>query len=123
MEDLIAQFKKLPDWDLYPMPEVMYTKYKFPVPEPSLDLKASLKRHTAPPPAVYEPTVTLPPAPGGVRQIEVPELKPIDVTGQTADEHPPKTQQESACSTESTEPKTQECIDRHNCDPPDSDAD
>ena len=134
MEDIIAQFKKLPDWELYPMPEIMYTKYQFPIPQPALELNDALKRNTAPPPANYDTPIRLPPAPGGVRTIEVPELKPVEVkvepqplfqtlTGQTYGEHQPETQTPSACSTESNEPKIQENNARHTTSPHDSDAD
>jgi hypothetical protein len=123
MEDIIAQFKKLPDWELYPLPEVLYTKYKFAPPEPSLELKDALKRHISPPPASYEPPMNLPPAPGGVRAVEVPELTPVEVRGQTDGAHQPETQTPSACSTESTETKTQENNARHTTSPHDSDAD
>jgi len=134
MEDIIAQFKRLPDWELYPMPEIMYKKYNFPIPQPSLELRDSLKRYMAPPAATYDTPIHLPPAPGGVRTMEVPELKPMEVkvepqplfqtlTSQIGGEHPLPTQTPSACSTESTETKSQEKTDRHTTSPPDSDAD
>ena len=78
LEELFEEFKKLPDWNLYPMPEVFYKHFNVRKPQPA-DIEEI---------AHYNPPAHLPlgdgkveirePAPGGVRQIELPALLPVE---------------------------------------------
>ena len=76
MEETFAQFKQLPDWDRYPMPEVFYKHFNVKKPKP-LEINEictvgqnSVYTH-------YESFEERGALPGGVR--EIPELPPLDV--------------------------------------------
>lgn len=34
IEELLEEFKKLPDWDRFPLPKWVYEKYNLPIPKP-----------------------------------------------------------------------------------------
>lgn len=88
LEELFEQFKKLPDWDRYPMPEVFYTHFKVKKPQPATINEV----------ASYTPPAHLPlgdgkveirkPAEGGVRQVTFSEPLPVE-TLLIADEQQP----------------------------------
>jgi hypothetical protein len=79
LEETFEQFKQLPDWEKYPMPEVFYDHFKIKKPKPSNSINDAL---------TYTPPLSMPmnkngkvevrePAPGGVR--DLPELPPLPV--------------------------------------------
>lgn len=79
LEETFEQFKQLPDWDKYPMPEVFYEHFKVQKPKPSNSIMDAL---------AYTPPLSMPlnkngkveiiePLPGGVREVE--QLPPLPV--------------------------------------------
>lgn len=98
LEETFEQFKQLPDWNKYPMPEVFYEYFKVPKPKPSNAIMDAL---------VYSPPLSTPlnsngkveirePAPGGVRLLELQQPFPVEVkklneeTNELEDYPPPK---------------------------------
>lgn len=76
LEQLFDEFKKLPDWDRFPMPEIFYTHFGVKKPQPA---NVSELVNYCPPPAIsLGKTEIRKPAEGGVRQIE--ELPPLPVS-------------------------------------------
>ena len=74
---LYQEFKKLPDYQRYPMPEVYYSHFNEKKPKPA-EIQEILN---APNSSVYTPYESFEergPLPGGVR--EVPQLPPMDIT-------------------------------------------
>ena len=74
---LYQEFKKLPDYQRYPMPEVYYSHFNEKKPKPA-EIQEILN---APSNSVYTPYESFEergPLPGGVR--EVPQLPPMDIT-------------------------------------------
>lgn len=108
VEEVFAEFKQLPDWNRFPMPDVFYTYFNVQKPKPA-DIMETLTYQ--PPPSDSQRSVEKrPPAPGGVR--EVPTLEPLTINtefipDETDDEHQQETQTQLEDSTESTVPKTQ----------------
>lgn len=80
-ESYLEQFKKLPDWERFPMPETFYTTFGIPKPKP-LDISAYLRANME---SFMESQfgsgkVELRgPADGGVREVEQPPLQIADV--------------------------------------------
>ena len=110
VEKFLAEFRKLPDWEHYPLPEICYTKYGVPRPKVNNDLQTALMAQLTPPPSQFLGMETREKAPGGVREIQLPELPEViiePVKEKTDDEHPPETQPPSAGAKESTETKSQ----------------
>lgn len=94
LEEAFEEFRKLPDWDRFPMPEVFYEHFKVKKPQPSVSLMESLT-YSAPPHESLNQRgkVEIRPAvEGGVRPMpELLEL-PTEVTlikDETADETKP----------------------------------
>lgn len=82
IEEAFEQFKQLPDWDKYPMPEVFYEHFKVKKPQPAASLMESLT-YQAPPsmPLNKDGKVEIrQPAEGGVREVEVPLPLPVEQT-------------------------------------------
>lgn len=81
IEEVFEQFKQLPDWDKYPMPEVFYDHFKVRKPKPSNGIMDSL---------AYQPPLSLPlnngkveirkPAEGGIREIKDLMVLPVEQT-------------------------------------------
>jgi len=82
LEELLEQFKQLPDWDKYPLPEVFYTKYNLPKPKPSLSLMESLAYQVPPHQSLNKngKVEVRPPAEGGVREIKEFMTLPVEQT-------------------------------------------
>lgn len=81
LEETFEQFKQLPDWNKYPMPEVFYEYFKVSKPKPSNDIMDAL---------TYTPPLSMPlnkngkvevrePAPGGLRPVEHLPAPPVEV--------------------------------------------
>ena len=66
MLEILEQFKKVPDWNRFPLPEIIYEKYGIKKPKPAEIMEVLTYN---PPPAAYEKTETREPAPGGVRDL------------------------------------------------------
>jgi hypothetical protein len=98
LEEIFEQFKQLPDWNKYPMPEVFYQHFKVPKPKPSNAIMDAL---------VYSPPLSMSlnkngkvevreSAPGGVRTLELQQPPPVEVkklneeTNELEDYPPPK---------------------------------
>ena len=86
IETIIDQFKKLPDWERFPVPEVLFKKYGLPVPHPTDDLMAALSNCENPPPATYLPPEKREVAPGGVREVAL--LDKVEVEVKTLEDTP-----------------------------------
>lgn len=82
LDDTFEQFKQLPDWDRFPLPEVFYEHFKVKKPQPSDSIMESLT-YTAPPYQSLNSNGKIEirkPAEGGVREIkELLEL-PVEQT-------------------------------------------
>lgn len=82
LEEAFEQFKQLPDWDKYPMPEVFYEHFKVKKPQPALSLMESLT-YTAPPHHSLNKNGKVEirgPAEGGVREIKEFLTLPVEQT-------------------------------------------
>ena len=82
LEEAFEQFKQLPDWDKYPMPEVFYEHFKVKKPQPSLSLMESLT-YTTPPHHSLNKNGKVEirgPAEGGVREIKEFLTLPVEQT-------------------------------------------
>ena len=115
MEDPVAQildeFKKVPDWYLFPLPEVVYQKYGIKKPKP-VEIGDALWYR--PPPADYAKPEFRSAAPGGVR--EVPLLESIPVETVALPDQETLTQLED--SKEPNETKSQESEAPSSSNPP-----
>ena len=81
VEELFEEFKKLPDWDLYPMPEVFYTHFKVKKPRPG-EVGELVTPHNPPPYISMNEGGKLEirgPLPGGVREIKEFQTLPVEV--------------------------------------------
>ena len=97
LEEAFEQFKQLPDWQRYPMPDVFYEHFKVPKPKTGLSVMESLTY--MPPPAVSlnkNGRVEIRgPAEGGVREVQQLPAPPVEVkrindeTGELEDYPPP----------------------------------
>ena len=96
--DILSQFKKLPDWDRYPLPELCYKEFNLEKPK-SFSFMEGLTYRS--PPSDHLPPEKRGPAPGGVR--EVPTLPQLPVTLEYREETP-----ESSCSTKANVPKIED---------------
>lgn len=79
LEEAFEEFKKLPDWERFPMPEVFYQHFNLKKPQPSESLMESLT-YTPPPHQSLNKrgkVEILPPVEGGVRPM--PELLELPV--------------------------------------------
>lgn len=80
--EVFDQFKQLPDWDRYPLPQVVYDTFKLPKPKPSVSLMESLTY--TPPPSVplnrNGKAEIRKPAEGGVREIKEFMSLPVEQT-------------------------------------------
>lgn len=74
LEEFLAEFRKLPDWQNYPLPEICYTKYGLPRPKPNSDLQDALWAQLNPPPHEFLGIEKRDKAPGGVREVQLPEV-------------------------------------------------
>ena len=91
VQEIFEQFKKLPDWDRYPLPEVMYSTFHLPKPKPSLGLMESLAYQTPPHQSLntHGKVEIRKPAEGGVREIKELMSLPVEQT-LIPDEHQPE---------------------------------
>ena len=79
-DQLFEQFKKVPDWDKYPLPEFMYKKYGIRKPKPA-EIN-EIVTYTAPPHESLnkDGKVDLLPLPeGGVREVPAAPEMPVEV--------------------------------------------
>lgn len=79
LEELVTQFKQIPDYDRYPLPEVMYEKFGFKKPKPSDEV--TVLYH---PPAFQSLNQNgkieeRGPVEGGVREIKELQMLPVEV--------------------------------------------
>ena len=101
LEELFEEFKKLPDWERFPLPKCLYEKFNIPPPKP-ITIDQYFRELTG-----FETILggaggeTRPPAEGGLRQM--PELTDQNAVLCLQDSH-----EEKADSTESTESKSPE---------------
>ena len=111
LEETFAEFKQLPDWDRFPMPDVFYTYFNVKKPKPA-EIMETLTYQ--PPPSDSKRSVEKRgPLPGGVR--EVPTLAPLKIEtelipDENDDEHQQETHEPLVYSTKSNEPKSQESV-------------
>ena len=93
VDEIFDQFKKLPDFDRYPLPEVAYEHFKIPKPVVSGSIMESLT-YRAPPSVSLNTHGKIEirgPAEGGVRPIEFAPSVPVEQTllkDQTSDDTP-----------------------------------
>jgi len=125
LEEVFEQFKQLPDWEKYPMPEVFYEHFKIQKPKPSNGIQECLS---------YQPPLSLPlnngkveirkPAEGGVREIKEYQVLPVEVTmikDETDDDTKPDSDQNSSTlPKECNNSETQPVSDRPSQDPSDA---
>lgn len=81
LEEAFEQFKQLPDWDRYPMPEVFYEHFKVKKPKPTNGIMEALV-YTPPPHASLNKGGKIEirgPAPDGVREIKDLMSLPVEV--------------------------------------------
>lgn len=82
--ELIEMLKKLPDFERYPLPKYMYTKYNIPEPK-IMSLMESLRHYDYIQNLPGDGTLEIrPPAPGGVRPLL--EVKPLEIEVKTENE-------------------------------------
>lgn len=74
-ERFLTEWRKVPDWDRYPLPEIFYTKFGVPRPKVNSDLMPALTRQLNPPLHEFLGEEVRDKAPGGVREIVVEEVK------------------------------------------------
>jgi hypothetical protein len=98
-EEAFEEFKKVPDWDRFPLPEFMYEKYG--IKKPRTGDVMDIVTYTAPPHESLNKNgkvELLPLAEGGVRKIELgPEL-PVEVQvvqDETPETNPTEVQQKN----------------------------
>ena len=79
LEETFEQFKQLPDWNKYPMPEVFYEHFKVAKPKPSNSIMDALAYI----PPLSQPLTRKPEirdsVPGGVREIKDLQVLPVEV--------------------------------------------
>lgn len=81
LDELFEQFKKLPDWNLYPMPEVFYSHFNVKKPKPG-EIGELAAPHNPPPYVSLNKGGKVeerPPAPGGVREIKEFQSLPVEI--------------------------------------------
>jgi len=106
MDEVFELYKKLPDWNRFPMPDVFYTHYNIKKPKPA-EINEIVTYQ--PPPSDSQRSVERRgPVPGGIR--EVPTLPPIDIQtefipDETDGEHREETQKWSEDSIKPIVPK------------------
>lgn len=115
VDKLFEEFKKIPGWERFPLPEVVYKAFNIPKPKLYDGLRDFLTDHE---------NILLLPGDGPVEtrqadglqrevgslplpEIEI-EVKPFAITNETVGEHQSQTHVSWADSTESTETKIQE---------------
>ena len=81
LEELFQQFKQLPDWERYPMPEVFYEHFKVPKPKQSLSVVECITYQPPPYQSLNEngKTEIRGPVEGGVREIKEFAQLPVEV--------------------------------------------
>ena len=95
LEELVTQFKQIPDYDRYPLPEVFYEKFGFKKPKPVDEVSVTYQ-----PPAYQSlnengKVELRGPVEGGVREIKELQVLPVEVkrlndeTGELEDYPPP----------------------------------
>lgn len=80
VEELVEQFKQLPDFDRYPLPEVYYTKFNIKKPKPSEAIQSVY--YQPPPFESLNPNgkvIEVGPVEGGVREIKEFQTLPVEV--------------------------------------------
>ena len=113
MDEVFAEYQKLPDWNRFPMPDVFYTHYNVKKPKPA-DIMEVLTYQ--PPPSDSQRSIEKRgPVPGGIR--EVPELPQLQIEtklipDENDDEHHEVKQIRWEDSIKPIEPKSQELADQ-----------
>lgn len=101
LEEAFEQFKQLPDWEKYPMPEVFYEHFKVKKPKTGLSVMEALT-YTAPPHESLNKNGQVEirkPLDGGVREVPLLEAPPVEVkvlTDQTSSDTQPDSGQSSS---------------------------
>lgn len=98
LEEAFEQFKQLPDWDRFPMPEVFYQHFNLKKPQPSVSLMESLAYQPPPHQSLNKDgkVEIRKPAEGGVREIKEYLTLPVEQTflrDQTDDDTPQDSEQ------------------------------
>lgn len=88
LDDLVEQFKQLPDWDRFPLPEGFYKKYNIPKPKASYELMEALTYQTPPHQSLNKngKVELRGPVDGGVREIKEFLELPVEVKMLTDEE-------------------------------------
>jgi len=97
VEELLTEFQKLPDWQLYPLPEVMYQRFGIKKPQPGTSLSEMFLYRPPPSQSLNEggKIEMRGPVEGGVREIKDLQTLPVEVkrtneeTGELEDYAPP----------------------------------
>lgn len=102
VEELFEQFKKLPDWERYPLPEAYYDHFKIKKPQPASVNECCIGYNPPPHQSLNKDgkVEIRGPAPGGVREIKDFLSMPVEVN-LIKDESASDTQTGSAQETES----------------------
>ena len=100
LEEAFEQFKQLPDWDRFPLPEVFYKHFNVKKPQPSYSVAEAVAYRPPPHQSLNKngKVEIRPPAEGGVREIKEFLTLPVEVKVLT-DETETDTQQDSAQET------------------------
>ncbi len=97
LEEAFEQFKQLPDWDKYPMPDVFYSHFNLPKPKPSSGSVMDMLTYSPPPSLSLNKRGKVEvkgPLEGGVREVQFAEAPPVEVNMLT-DETDDDTKQDS----------------------------
>ena len=79
VEEVLKEFQQLPDWNRFPMPEVVYEKFGIKKPKPAS--MGEIIGYQPPPSESLNPKIEeRPPAPGGVREIKDFQSLPVKMT-------------------------------------------
>ena len=84
-EEVLAEFKKLPDWNRFPFPDSFYKHFNIPKPKPNTSLMEALTY--TPPPSESTLGETRGPAEGGVRPVS---FQGLPVSVEVAKPEPPQ---------------------------------
>jgi hypothetical protein len=88
LDDLVEQFKQVPDFDRFPLPEVIYEKYNIKKPKASYEIMEALTYQTPPHQSLNKngKVELRGPAEGGVREIKEFMELPVEVKMLTDEE-------------------------------------
>jgi len=130
LDEAFEQFKQLPDWDRFPMPDVFYKHFNLRKPQPAVSLMDCLT-YTAPPHQslnTHGKVEIREPVEGGVREITEFLTLPVEhtvITDQTADDttqdsHQMMLSPPTEHNTTETQPSLDHLSPGPSCDGPDT---